>query len=53
MKIPFLTSKIFIFLKKNLFFLVLEKYYFKIPKNSIASAFFFAEADTKNIDIPR
>ena len=30
-----------------MYFLFLETYFFKIPKNLIALAFFFAEADTK------
>ena len=35
------------FLNKNIFFILGEVFFFKIPKNLIASAFFFAEADTK------
>ena len=46
--ITFLLSKTFIsFFKQKYIFLILEMYFFNIPKNSIASAFFFAKADTK------
>ena len=48
-KITFLLSKtvLFFFLKKSLYFLILGKVVFMSPQNSIASAFCFAEADTK------
>ena len=48
-KITFLLNKTFISSFKQKKNLILEKYFFKIPKNSIASIFFifFAEADTK------
>ena len=42
------------FIKQNIssfLFLFKEKYFFKITNNSIAIAF-FAEANTKNIDLP-
>ena len=32
------------FLKKSRYILFLETYFFKIPKNSIVSAFFFADS---------
>ena len=35
------------FLNKNIFFILGEVFFFKIPNNLIASAFFFAEAYTK------
>ena len=35
------------FMKKSLYFLILGKVVFMSPQNSIASAFCFAEADTK------
>ena len=41
----------FSFSNKNIFYF--WRHFFKIPKNLITSAFFFAEADTKNIDVPR
>ena len=53
LKIVWKTKIIFLLSKKMLFFigqkyiLLSETYFFKIPKNLITSAFFFAEADTK------
>ena len=47
MKITFLLSETLLFFFKRKYILFLETYFFKIPKNLIASAFFFAEADTK------
>ena len=44
-----MQNHFFFFKKTSYFLLVLEKYFFKIPKNSIALAF-FAEAGTKNIN---
>ena len=48
-KITFLLSKTFISSFKQKKILILEKYFFKIPKNSIASVFFifFTEVDAK------
>ena len=44
----FLLSETLLFFFKQKYILLLETYFFKIPKNLIASAlFFFAEADTK------
>ena len=48
--ITFLLSETLLFFFKQKYILLLERYFFKIPKNLIASAFFwffFAEADTK------
>ena len=42
----------FSFLNKN-YFLFLEKHFFKIPKNLIASAFFLPRQMPKNIDMPQ
>ena len=39
--------------KRKYIFLFLEKNYFKIPKNSIASAFFWLRQILKNIDMPQ
>ena len=55
----FMKDKNNFFIKRNVAFLSWTKIYFilgdtffKIPKNLITSAYFFAEADTKNIDMP-
>ena len=45
-KLAFLLSGTFLFFFKQKYILFLEMYFFKIPKNFIPSAFFFAEADT-------
>ena len=48
----FIQQNIAFFLTKICF--ILGTCFFKIPKNLITSAFFFfTEADTKNIDMPR
>ena len=41
------------FLKKSRYILFLETYFFKIPKNSIVSAFFLLMQILENIDMPR
>ena len=46
-KITFLLSETLLFFLEQKYILFLETYFFKIPKNLITSAFFFAEADTK------
>ena len=45
-KIIFLLSETLLFFLEQKYILFLETYFFKIPKIS------FAEADTKNIDMP-
>ena len=49
-KYNFLLSKTFIFFWNKNVFLFLEKYFFKIPKKSIALAFFLWRQILKNID---
>ena len=50
----FLLNKTFLFFfKQKNIFLILETYFFKIPKNLIASAFFLPRQILKNIDMPR
>ena len=50
----FIKQDISLFFKqKNIFFLFLEKYFFQISKNSVASAFFLPRQILKNIDMPR
>ena len=46
-KITFLLSETLLFFLEQKYILFSETYFFKIPKNLITSAFFFAEADTK------
>ena len=46
-KITFLLSETLLFFFEENCILFSETYFFKIPKNLITSAFFFAEADTK------
>ena len=46
-KITFLFRETLFFVFKQKYILFLETYFFKIPKNLVASAFFNAEADTK------
>ena len=52
-KLTFLWSETFLFFFKQKLFLFLEKHFFKIPKNLIASAFFLPRQMPKNIDMPQ
>ena len=48
----FLSSETLLFLFKQKYALFFETYFFKIPKNLIASAFFLPMQILKNIDMP-
>ena len=48
-KITFLLSETLLFFLEQICFSLRDK----TPKNLITIAFFFAEADTKNIDMPQ
>ena len=52
-KITFLLSETLLFFFKQKYILFFETYFFKIPKNLIAFAFFFTEEDTKKHRLPR
>ena len=49
----FIKQDISLFFKEEIYFLFLEKYFFKVPKNSFASVFFLPRETLKNIDMPR
>ena len=52
-KITFLLRERILYFFDKKYFLFLETYFFKIPKNLIASAFFLVRQILENIDMPQ